>query len=73
MLLTAFGLLTRDNLEIFVPFNRSSDSHGLTRRQADPSGVTDDQRNNAYGDLFGGSSAFSLAHPLSSLSLQLAS
>jgi len=63
VLLTAFGLLTRDNLQIFVPFNQSSDSHKLTRRQADPGGVTDDQRNNAYGDLFSGSSTFSSVHP----------
>jgi hypothetical protein len=43
--------VNKDNFPFFVPFNRSS-AFGLfklTRRQADGSGVTDDQRNNAYG------------------------
>jgi len=54
VLLDAFGLVTKDNLPNFVPFNSSTpvDSTGLSRRQADPGGVTDDERNAAYTQWF---------------------
>lgn len=57
VLLNAFGLVTQDNLPFFFPFNSSttsSDSHGLSRRQAASSGVTNDQQNNAYSQWFQG-------------------
>jgi len=55
VLLNGFGLVTQDNLPSFFPFNSSttsSDSHGLSRRQAASSGVTNDQQSNAYSEWF---------------------
>jgi hypothetical protein len=58
VLLSGFGLLTKDNLPSFIPFNCSTTTcahaSGLTRRQADSSGVTDSQRNDAYQQWFQG-------------------
>jgi hypothetical protein len=55
VLLTAFGVLTGDNLPFFVAFNQtgdSSDSNQLTRRQANPDGVTNSQLTDSYGQYF---------------------